>query len=139
MVFRVRLLSLLILLALLAACGSSDQSPDPTATEPPSPRLRIRHNGGNAVDRLVIIFPEERVEFTDIEPGETTAYQPVTKGVYRYAAYEAEIDGQFYEQPVIDWVGEEPVEGKDFTWLIDVEVSRGPWEVIQLVQATIDR
>ena len=131
---------LLLLIALfLAACQPSGLAATPTPASPPVSRLRIQHNGGAVVDRLVLIFPKDRIEFTDIEPGETTDYVAVPNGVYQYAAFETEINGKKYEQPVIDWMGEEPVKGQDFTWLIDVEPNRGEYSVVQLVKATIDR
>ena len=121
-----------------APSAEPTQPAAPTPAGPPVARLRIQHNGGAAVEKLVVIFPEGRVEFGPIQPGETTEYKEVPGGVYAYAAYETTIDGKLYQQPVIDWVGEQPVEGKSFTWLIDVEPNRGQMEVVQLVKATVD-
>jgi hypothetical protein len=142
-----RALAALALAALLlAACGAGGAGPQATPSPQASPTaeaagpvLRITNNSEIDIERLVVIFPEDRVDFGAIAGGATTEYLPVPNGVYHYAAYELEVGGERYELPVIDWMGEEPVPGEAFTWRVDVNPDRGQWEIIQLVQATVDR
>ena len=99
-------------------------------------RLRIANQSNIALHDLIIIFPNQRIEFGDVPGGVTTAYQDVAGGVYRYAAYNVEVKGKKYEQPVIDWVGETPLQGDAFTYILEADPSR--WEtegqVIRLVK-----
>jgi hypothetical protein len=81
-----------------------------------------------------VVFPEEEIAFGDVPAGATTGYLDVPQGVYAYAAYRLVVDGEQVTQPVIDWVGEEPLEGKAFTYTIDYD----PIQRIQLIEVTID-
>lgn len=87
-------------------------------------RLRIANNGSLAINNLVVIFPEDSIEFGDVPAGTTTEYKDVPNGIFRYAAYKFELDGQIITQSVIDWVGESPVSGKMFTYIIDFDPNR---------------
>ncbi|HSJ52256.1 MAG TPA: hypothetical protein VLC52_00800 [Anaerolineae bacterium] len=104
-----------------------------------APRLRITNAGTVPIENLVVLFPEEEVEFGDVPAGATTDYQPVSNGVYRYAAYRFDLAGSSYTQPVLDWVGEEPIEGEAFTYIIDLDPSRDPVFLIQLQQVQQDQ
>ena len=88
------------------------------------PRLRITNSGTLPINSLVVFFPEESIAFGDIPAGATTEYVDVPKGIYSYAAYEFEVDGQVVTQPVIDWIGESPMGGKLFTYTIDFDPAR---------------
>ena len=88
------------------------------------PKLRISNSGSIPIKNLVVLFPEDRVEFGDIAAGATTEYKDVPKGVFSYAAYQFEINGDFITQPVIDWVGETPMKGFQFTYVIDFDPNR---------------
>jgi len=103
--------------------------------------LRITNQSNIPLHNLVLRFPDERIEFGDVPGGTTTEYRGVPQGVYRYAAYDVEVNGQSYEQPVIDWVGETAMQGKNFTYIIDVDTAR--WktdgQVIQLVEVSTDQ
>lgn len=106
----------------------------------PTQQLRIVNQSAIPLQNLIVIFPEERIEFGDVPAGETTAYRPAPRGVYPYAAYHVELNGQAYDQPVIDWVGESPMPGEAFTYVLDADPSR--WEaegwVIRLVEVVED-
>jgi hypothetical protein len=91
------------------------------------------------IENLIVLFPEEKIEFGAVPPGTTTEYKPVSKGVYGYAAYSYDLEGTNIGQPVIDWVGEEPMEGTDFTYVIDLDPSRDPVMRIQLQNVQRDR
>ena len=104
-------------------------------------KLRIINQSNILLHNLVVVFPDERIEFGDVPGGTTTEYRDVPQGVYRYAAYYVEVNGQSYEQPVVDWVGETPMQGENFTYIIDVDPARWQKEgqVIQLVKVSTDQ
>jgi len=85
------------------------------------PHLRITNNGSIPINNLVVLFPEESIEFGDIPAGTTTEYKIVANGVFSYAAFQFEVDGEVITQPVIDWVGESPMNGILFTYIIDFD------------------
>ena len=68
------------------------------ATTSPMQKLRIINQSDIALHNMVVRFPDERIEFGDIPGGTTTDYRDVPQGVYRYAAYDVEVNGQSYEQ-----------------------------------------
>ncbi len=110
------------------------------STTSPMQKLRIINQSKLPLHNLVVRFPDERIEFGDVPGGTTTEYREVPQGVYRYAAYDVEVNGQSYEQPVVDWVGETPLQGENFTYIIDVDPARWQTEgqVIQLVKVSTD-
>ena len=116
------------------------QSMISTSTPSQPQHLRITNQSDFPLSNLVVIFPDERIEFGDVAGGTTTEYREAPQGVYRYAAYEVEVNGQKYQQPVIDWVGESPMPGESFTYILDVNPSRWQTEgqVIQLLEARED-
>lgn len=131
-----------VLTALLCGCaGSSPTSPSagtPSAGAS-APLLRLVNVGAVSISGLVVIFPDERLEFGDVPAGTSTVYRPVSRGVYRYAAYQARLGDRIVSQPVIDWVGELPMRGEAFTYTI--EASEGPASgiTIRLLAATHDQ
>jgi hypothetical protein len=80
----------------------------------------------------------DEVAFGDVASGATTSYRPVPNGVYRYAAYRLELDGRTITQPVIDWVGEVPMDGTSFTYTIALDPDRPPLQIVRLVAVTRD-
>jgi hypothetical protein len=86
--------------------------------------LRITNNGSLAINDLIVLFPQDSIEFGDIPAGTTTEYKDVPNGALRYAAYKFEVDGQIITQPVIDWIGESPMSGELFTYTIDFDPNR---------------
>jgi hypothetical protein len=119
--------------------GSSPQPASPTPHGNAAPSLRLVNSGSLSLSGLVVIFPDERVQFGEVAAGTTTTYRSFSRGVYRYAAYQARLGDRIVTQPVIDWVGEEPMRGEAFTYTI--EASEGPpfGVHIRLVSATRDR
>jgi hypothetical protein len=103
--------------------------------------LRISNKSTFTIQHLVVGFPQDRIDFGDIPPGATTNYQVIPHGVYRYAAYEVVVGGQKYEQPVVDFIGESPITGKAFTYILDVDPSKWITEnqVILLLQVHEDQ
>ena len=84
-------------------------------------RLRVRNDGDIKLERIVVIFPDERVTFGPLLPGSTSAYQTVQLGVYETAAFEVLVDSRTLEQAVIDWVGARPLAGGAFTCAVVVD------------------
>ncbi len=121
---------------LLAALSAVIASCSPASTR--TPGLRITNSGSTPILDLIVLFPEDRVVFGDIPAGGTTDYQDVPNGVYAYAAYQFEIDGRTITQPVIDWVGEVPLEGQRFTYTIDADTSRPELQIVRLISVTQD-
>jgi hypothetical protein len=133
--------SAIVALMMCVGCGSatssspSGLSPQPTAPIPPAPGvvvrplhdqfLRIVNRGPSAAGDLSVIFPDRvRVDYGTVSPGATTDHRLVPGGVFEYAAYTLEVDGRRVDQPVIDWVGEQPMEGRSFTYTIEVDASQ---------------
>lgn len=127
-------LFLIMLSFTVAACSGQQKTAvnsEPTEEKSTSTpinyqKLRITNQSTFSINNLVVRFPEDQVVFGDVPSGETTDYRVVPHGVYRYAAYDFEVDGQKYQQPVVDWVGESPLNGKVFTYILDVDPSK--WE-----------
>ncbi|MCG8349532.1 MAG: hypothetical protein MI924_17335, partial [Chloroflexales bacterium] len=66
----------------------------PPAAQPQTPRLRITNSGAQAIENLIVWFSEDQIEFGDIPAGATTEYKDAPNGIYRYAAYRLEVEGQ---------------------------------------------
>jgi hypothetical protein len=113
----------------LTGCGRTDSG---------SPRLRVRNGGTTPIRALTVMFPEDRIAFGDVAVGASSPYRQVPHGVYRYAAYSLEIDGSLVTQPVIDWVGEQPMPGTAFTYTLEVNALGSPLEFVRLVSVTPD-
>lgn len=111
--------------ATLIGCGQA------ATAQPDIPQLRIMNASEFVLERVVVIFPQERVMFGPVAAGETTAYQPVSNGVYGYAAYEMTFDGRTIKQDVLDWMGEKPLNGSAFTYVLSVDPQRPDWQIVQ--------
>ncbi len=126
----------LMLLIIISAC----------TTEPEFQKLRITNIGNIDIAGLVVIFPAgygwdagiSQVEFGNIPAGQTSEYQNVPSGVYRYAAYEYTLDGRVVNQFIIDWIGEEPMSGQKFTYQIVLDLNTVVGDHVSLVTVLID-
>ena len=114
---------------LLGGCGSSS---------PQIPQLRIMNDGAMPIENFTILFPEDEISFGNIPANSTSEYLEVPNGVYRYAAYRYTVDGVSFNQPVEDWVGETPLVGSNFTYTINFNVNRSRWEMVKLIDVSID-
>ncbi len=113
------------------ACAVLLGCKEAATVQPDTPQLRITNASEFIFDRVVVIFPQEQITFEAVAPGATTAYQPVPGGVYRYAAYEMTFDGRKIRQPVIDWVGEVPMAGNAFTYVLSFDPQQPEFSTIQ--------
>lgn len=120
---------LLASLASLAACASTPQGQ----------RLRIVNNSPNDIANLRVLFPEQEVAFGNVAANAATEYKVFSKGVYGYAAYRYDINGETITQPVIGWVGEAPMPGSAFTYTITYNPAALPIQRIQLVTVNRDQ
>ena len=129
--------TLLIVCTLLISSACNDASSPPDSGE--IQQLRISNTGIEDIEGLFVLFPGStpaetvRIDFGDVPAGETTEYQSVPTGVYRYAAYEYTLGGTTVHQSVIDWVGEQSLEGVQFTYEILLDTARVQGDQIQLV------
>jgi heat shock protein HslJ/Tol biopolymer transport system component len=94
-------------------------------------RLRVTNDSPYHLDRVVVIFSDERIAFGSLAAGETSTYRAVRRGVYGYAAYNVVVDGQTIDQPVVDWVGEQPLDGESFTYVLSIDPERPFMQQIQ--------
>lgn len=127
------------------------QKPQPTATSQiptafPPQKLRITNQSAYMIPDLKVRFPDEYVAFGDVQPGETTGYRDVSKGVYRYSGYTFKLDGREYEQVPYDYLGEKPKQGYAFTYVLNFDpirktdpIHKTGIEVIQLVEVRLDQ
>jgi hypothetical protein len=157
---RILLSALLALVLLIMGCTTSaglvktteppiSPIPRPATTAIANPRdvqaqlqrLRITNQSPLPMSGLVVIFPNERIELGDVPAGATTGYKEFSHGVYRYAAYNVEVNGKQYEQPVVDWIGEFPMQGAAFTYILEADPARWTTEgqVIRLVKVIEDQ
>jgi hypothetical protein len=117
----------------------------PTSTPGTLQQLRIANSGTSDITGLIVLFPgptddapATRIEFGDIPAGKTTQYRSVPGGVYRYAAFEYTLGGQTVNQPVVDWIGENPMQGMKFTYRIALDLGKPPGGQIQLIEVRGD-
>lgn len=101
-------------------------------------RLRIKNDSAAPITNLRILFPDQQISFGNVAPNSTTAYQVFAKGVYRYAAYQYDWNGQTVTQPVIDWVGEQPMQGDSFTYTLHFDPTWVQGAQVQLTHVTRD-
>lgn len=121
---RFSVLFYLILLGFIAsACGSDVEQVDNSETKEVD-KLRIANTGSHPIENLIVKFPDDEIVFGDVAIGEITEYIEVPNGVFLYAAYRFKIDGKIIPQDVIDWMGESPLDGNSFTYVLDFDPTR---------------
>ncbi len=124
--FRYRHLTLLLALGILfGGCAEPTRQPQ---------RLRLINNSAFPIKNLIVIFPEERIAFGDITAGGMTEFKSFRAGVFGYAAYSFDIDGVQVTQPVTDWMGEQPLQGSAFTYVIEFDPGQLVPKKIRLVE-----
>jgi hypothetical protein len=101
--------------------------------------LRIQNAGNLDVESLTVYFPGGEVAYGTVPAGVTTDYAEFPQGVYRYAAYRFSFEGHEWLQPVIDWVGETPMDGDTFTYSVELVPSQSARPVIRVVEVRRDR
>lgn len=102
-------------------------------------RLRIKNDSAMPITNLRVLFPDQEISFGTVPAYTTTTYQIFSKGVYGYAAYKYDWNGQTITQPVMDWVGEKPMDGSAFTYTIQFNPNQVQSLAIQLTNVTRDQ
>jgi hypothetical protein len=138
---RYIVLSLVLCLILGGCVSQAAPSTQPFKVQ----QLRIVNSGSYDIDNLVVKFPDDKISFGNVPAGDTTEYMEVPNGVFGYAAYSFQVEGEVKSQAVMDWMGEVPMDGNLFTYTLDYDFSRtgdqpgfemGDW--IRLVDVTKD-
>ncbi len=126
---------------LLSACQGL-----PGGRGPALQQLRITNSGHENIKSLVVLFPGKtadaqavQVEFGNVPAGTTTEYREVPSGVYGYAAYRYSLGGRELMQPVVDWVGETPMQGQKFTYQIALDSTQVEGRQIELIKVLVDQ
>jgi len=131
---------LIIFIMLLGACTKSNPTSQVTTN---LQQLRISNVGDTNIQDLIIVFPGittavTRINFGSVDSGQMTEYQMIPGGVYRYAAYEYTLGDETVYQAVVDWVGEKPLPGTQFTYQIELDETKVKGDQIQLVNVLTD-
>jgi hypothetical protein len=138
-----------LLAGLLGACTAPGTpvpsvTPAPTATPFAPQQLRVKNGGTTEIKGLVVGFavtgrPVDHIAFGDVQPGATTEYQTVPNGVLEFAAYTFQMDDRLVDQPVVDFMGMQPLPGSAFTYVIDYDPARySQNQAIKLLNVSTD-
>jgi hypothetical protein len=120
---------ILCISGLLIGCGSKTE----VVPTPQEQQLRVHNASRYAIQALTVRFPEDNILIGSLPPNATSDYFRVPHGVYPYAAYHLVYDDQVVDQPVVDFMGETPLDGVAFTYTIDILPSNPYLQVIQLI------
>ena len=71
------------------------------------------------MDEVSLFLPQGTLSFSDLQPGEESSYSQVSKA-YHIASAEVVIGPDTARIQVIDYVGEEPLEGGRYTYILRV-------------------
>lgn len=115
----------------VASCSS--------ATDPASATLRVRNAGITPLLDLRVGFERATIDFGDVAAGATTEYRASNGGVYGYSSFRFTHEGAQVEQPVIDFVGEVPLEGRRFTYVLKLMTTIEGEPFITIQSVTRDR
>src|SRR5262245_54559316 len=107
--YRVPLLTALILF------GGCRQNPEN------SMQLRIHNESATRIEKLVVQFPEDNVEFGDVGPAAFSVYRSVPHGIGPHASLRFVVNGIPYENLVVDFVGWRPLSGRAFTYRVRLD------------------
>ena len=131
-----------LLFALLSACTLQVNTATPT---PILQQLRITNSGSSDITGLMVLFPGSspeaeaiKIELGNLPAGQTSVYRSVPSGVYAYAAYNYRIGDREVTQAVTDWVGESPLAGKKFTYLLALDLQKIEGDQMQLIDVLVD-
>jgi hypothetical protein len=120
----------LAFVAVVAGCSSF------TGSE--TQQLRVTNAGTQPLSALRVFSPDTMISFGDIPGGATSGYLDVPGGVYSYAAFFFNYNGSEVRQRVDDFVGEVPMKGRRFTYVLEL-VTLGNEAGIVIKSVTKDR
>jgi hypothetical protein len=115
-------LLLLPLAALLSACG------DPVGSADGDLQFRVENGSLVPLDQVIVGFPEERVTYGRLSPGERSAYRDISSA-YGYAYVEVRVGDLTSVQQPIDYVGESLLPPGRYTYIILPSDLGDPWGV----------
>ena len=104
---------------------------------PEAAELRIHNAGTEPLVALTVYSPGSEVDFGTINPGQTSDYRVMPGGVYHYSAFAYTHNGERVEQPVIDFVGESPMQGSRFTYTLSLNTA--PSRFLAITSVVRDR
>ena len=100
---------------LLAATGFGCGVIDPAGPV----EVRLQNASSFTFDEAALYTSEGEFTYTDVGPGEATPYVEV-ETAYRIATTQVVIDVDTFRLQVIDFVGEEPLDGGQYSYVISV-------------------
>src|SRR5262245_17305087 len=83
-------------------------------------QLRIHNESATRIEKLVVLFPEDNVEFGDVESGAFSMYRSVPHGVGPHASLRFVVNGIPFEN-FVDFVGWRPLTGRAFTYRVRLD------------------
>lgn len=104
-------LALVFVLVFTGACGILDLDGDV--------EVRVRNGSSRHLDGVALFLPAGTLTYSDLQPGEETSYSLVSKA-YDYASAEVVIGQDTARIQVIDYVGETPLGGGRYTYILRV-------------------
>ena len=114
----VRTLVVASLLSVVPGCSNPFSSDDT--------RIRLRNASSFELTDVTFAPGRPRLEFDRIAPGEVTDYRSAN-GAYSYGYLDVLVDGVRRTLQPIDYVGEEPLDGGEYTFVITIEpTTRNP-------------
>lgn len=81
--------------------------------------VRVRNGSSLLMDEVSLFLPGGTLSFSDLQPGEESSYSQVSKA-YHIASAEVVIGPDTARIQVIDYVGEEPLDGGRYTYILRV-------------------
>jgi hypothetical protein len=81
--------------------------------------VRVRNGSSHNLDEVSLFLPRGTLSYSDLQPGEETSYSQVSKA-YDYASAEVVIGQDTARIQVIDYVGETPLGGGRYTYIVRV-------------------
>jgi hypothetical protein len=87
-------------------------------------QIRIENTSSYEMENIKVISFGEEYLFGDLAPGAISDYQ-IFSQAYSYAYIEVFIDGKMYALQPIDFVGEEELDGGQYTYILDANDSGG--------------
>ena len=81
--------------------------------------VRVRNGSSFVLDEARLLLPRGTLSYSDLQPGQETAYSVVSKA-YHHASAEVVIGADTARLHVIDYVGETPLDGGRYTYIMRV-------------------
>lgn len=114
--YRNTLRSFLLFVALIiGGCGLANSVENGGAV-----LLRVTNVSETDFESVFVSFPQGDADFGEVAAGEITSYHELP-GAYHYGYVEVVAEGDTLRMMPIDYVGEKPLEGGRYTFVLDIE------------------